>query len=198
VLTTRLTERLGITHPILSAPMALVAGGRLAAAVSASGGLGIIGGGYGDPDWLDREFRAAGNQNIGCGFITWSLRKRPELLNFALAHNPKALFLSFDDPEPFASRIRAAGVVLICQVQTRKDAERALACGADIVVAQGAVAGGHGEKRATFTLVPEIADLIAARAPETLLLRGGRHRRRSRSRRGPDARRRRRRGRLAS
>ena len=44
-LKTRLTERLGLTHPIVSAPMAHVAGGALAAAVSRAGGLGMIGGG---------------------------------------------------------------------------------------------------------------------------------------------------------
>jgi nitronate monooxygenase len=43
---TRLTERFGIQHPIVFAPMALVTGGALAAAVSHAGGLGIVGGGY--------------------------------------------------------------------------------------------------------------------------------------------------------
>ena len=38
-----------------------------------------------------------------------------------------------------------------------------------MIVAQGAEAGGHGEKRATFTLVTEVADLIATRSPQTLL-----------------------------
>ena len=52
-LATRLTERLGIAHPILSAPMALAAGGALAAAVTRAGGLGLIGGGYGDGAWLE-------------------------------------------------------------------------------------------------------------------------------------------------
>ena len=69
---TRLTEALGITVPILSAPMGFVAGGKLAAAVTAAGGLVIIGGGYGDADWLDREFAAAENSRVGRGFITWS------------------------------------------------------------------------------------------------------------------------------
>jgi nitronate monooxygenase len=58
-------------------------------------------------------------------------------------------------------------------VQTRRDAERAIDCGADIVVAQGAEAGGHGELRATLTLVPEVADLVAAKAPATLLCAAG-------------------------
>lgn len=173
VMTTRLTERLGIKHPIISAPMAFAAGGRLAAAVSAAGGLGLIGGGYGDANWLEAAFQAAGNQPVGCGFITWSLRKQPALLELAISHNPRAIFLSFDDPEPFAARIKQAGILLICQIQTRRDAERAVDCGADVIVAQGAEAGGHGERRATFTLVPEVADLIAARSPNTLLCAAG-------------------------
>ena len=54
---TRLTELLGIEHPVLLAPMGLVSGGALAAAVSSVGGLGLIGLGYGDPEWLERELR---------------------------------------------------------------------------------------------------------------------------------------------
>ncbi|HVX37053.1 MAG TPA: nitronate monooxygenase, partial [Hyphomicrobium sp.] len=84
MLKTRLTERMGLRHPIISAPMAFAAGGRLASAVSAAGGLGLIGGGYGDADWIMKEFRAAGNQPVGCGFITWSLAKQPALLDLVL------------------------------------------------------------------------------------------------------------------
>jgi nitronate monooxygenase len=136
--------------------------------------LGFLGGGYADDDgWFEREFAAAGNQAVGCGFITWSLRSRPELLDFALARSPKAIFLSFDDPEPFAGKVKKAGIPLFCQLQTRADAERAIDCGADIIVAQGTEGGGHGGTRATLTLVPEIADLIAKRAPNTLLCAAG-------------------------
>jgi nitronate monooxygenase len=149
-----------------------VSGGRLAAAVTAAGGLGLIGGGYGDGEWLDREFVAAGNARVGCGFITWSLAKQPQLLDAVLAHAPAAMMLSFGEPEPFASAIRAAGV-LICQVQTIAHTRAALAAGADIVVAQGTEAGGHGAKRATMTLVPEVADLLARESPETLLVAAG-------------------------
>ena len=173
-ITTRLTQRFGILHPIISAPMDVISGGKLASAVSAAGGLGFLGGGYADDEaWFPREFAAAGNQAVGCGFITWSLRKRPELLDLAIARKPKAIFLSFDDPEPFAGRIKAAGIPVICQLQTRADAERALDVGVDVIVAQGAEGGGHGGGRATLTLVPELADLIAKRAPETLLCAAG-------------------------
>ena len=50
-----LTDLLGIMHPILLAPMDVVAGARLAAAVSGAGGFGILGGGYGEKAWLERE-----------------------------------------------------------------------------------------------------------------------------------------------
>mgnify|MGYP001453235922 CR=1 FL=1 len=173
-ISTRLTERLGITHPIVSAPMDVIAGGRLAAAVTGAGGLGFLGGGYTDDNaWFEREYAAAGNQAVGCGFITWALRKNPKVLDAVIARKPKAIFLSFDDPEPFASKIKAAGIPVFCQLQTRADAERALDCGVDIIVAQGTEGGGHGGARATLTLVPEIADLIAKRAPNTLLCAAG-------------------------
>lgn len=173
MLTTRLTARLGLRHPIISAPMAFAAGGALAQAVTHAGGLGLIGGGYGDADWLKREFAAAGNARIGCGFITWSLAKNPQLLGQALAHAPAAIMLSFGDPRPFSAEIKAAGSLLICQVQTLSHARVAIAAGAEIIVAQGTEAGGHGANRATLTLVPEIADLLAREAPETLLVAAG-------------------------
>ena len=172
-LKTRLTERLGITHPVLSAPMAFVGGGRLAAAVSGAGGLGLIGGGYGDAGWLEEQFRAAGNAPVGCGFITWSLAQNPHLLDLVLEHKPAALFLSFGDPVPFGKKIADAGTLLICQVQSMADARAAVEAGAGIIVAQGAEAGGHGERRATLPFVPEVADFLAGAAPDTLLCAAG-------------------------
>ena len=87
-ISTSLTKRLGMEHPVILAPMGFVSGGALAAAVCAGGGFGIIGGGYADPDWLEREFALAGNCPVGCGFITWALAKRPATLDLALSHHP--------------------------------------------------------------------------------------------------------------
>jgi nitronate monooxygenase len=167
-LRTPLTELLGITHPVLLAPMGGVAGGRLAAAVTAAGGLGIIGGGYGDARlgvggeaWMEHEFRAAGNARIGVGYITWSLVKFPHLLEQALARNPVAFFLSFGDESTFAPQTKASGAKLICQVHDVAGARRAVDAGADIIVAQGSEAGGHGKTtRSTFALVPAVVDAV--------------------------------------
>jgi nitronate monooxygenase len=169
-ISTSLTELLGIQHPILSAPMDLIAGARLTAAVSSAGGFGILGGGYGDKAWLEQETakltRLAGGSSVfGVGFITWSLAKRPELLDIALDAKPRAIMLSFGDPRPFAPRIKTAGARLICQVQDENIARTAMEAGADILVAQGTEAGGHGASRTTIDLVPAIVDLAAGRVP---------------------------------
>lgn len=170
---TRLTARFELRHPIVLAPMALVSGGALASAVTGAGGLGMIGGGYGDEAWLRRELAAAGNQRVGCGFITWSLAQQPHLLDLALEHKPAAVMLSFGDPAPFAAKVKAAGIPLICQVQTLSHACEALAAGADILVAQGTEAGGHGATRGTIALVPAVVDLVSRNAPEALVLAAG-------------------------
>lgn len=170
---TRLTEALGITCPVIQAPMAFAAGGALARAVTQAGGLGMIGGAYGDAGWIEQQFAAAAGARAGCGLITWKLAEQPQLLGLVLAQDPAAVFLSFGNPAPFAPAVRDAGVPLICQVQTLRDAQQALDCGADILVAQGADAGGHGEARGTFALVPEIADDIARRNSQALLCAAG-------------------------
>jgi nitronate monooxygenase len=157
-ITTRLTERLGVRHPILLAPMDVVADGRLAAAVSHTGGFGIIGGGYGDAAWLAREMDAAGDARVGVGFITWSLSRQPHLLDLVLERRPPAVMLSFGEVQPHADRIKAAGALLLCQVQTVDQARRAIAHGADVLIAQGAEAGGHGMSRGTLALVPAVVD----------------------------------------
>jgi nitronate monooxygenase len=155
---TRLTMLLGVKHPILLAPMDLVADGRLAATVSRAGAFGIIGGGYGDEAWLAREMDAAGDARVGVGFITWSMAKRPRLLDLVLERRPPAIMLSFGEVGPHADKIKRAGAMLICQVQTLEQAKDAAANGADVLVAQGAEAGGHGIARSTFPLVPAVVD----------------------------------------
>ncbi|MBR0752672.1 nitronate monooxygenase [Bradyrhizobium jicamae] len=163
---TPLTSLLGIRHPILLAPMDMLAGARLTMAVSDAGGFGILGGGYGDRGWLEQEtaklrsFRSP----FGIGFITWSLARRADLLDIALAARPRAIMLSFGDPAPFAP-IRDAGARLICQVQSEDMAKQALDAGADILIAQGTEAGGHGASRTTIDIVPAIVDLAAGRVP---------------------------------
>ena len=90
-------DLLGVRYPLLLAPMAAVSGGRLAAAVSRACGLGFIGGGYCDRDWLVEQLRLCAGQPFGVGFITWALRRSPGLLELALQAKPRAVYLSLGD-----------------------------------------------------------------------------------------------------
>jgi nitronate monooxygenase len=165
---TRLTKLLGIANPVLLAPMDGVADARLTAAVSAAGGLGILGGGYAhSEEWLSHELDglAKSGSRFGVGFITWSMAKQPKLLDLALEHKPAAIMLSFGDPRPFFEKIAGAGVPLVCQVQTLAMAKEAVAAGARVLVAQGAEAGGHGMSRGTIALVPEVVDAVGSEVP---------------------------------
>jgi nitronate monooxygenase len=166
-ISTPLTSILGISHPLLLAPMDVVADARLTAAVSTAGGLGILGGGYGDEAWLTHELEllARSQARFGVGFITWSMAKRPKLLDLALERKPVAMMLAFGDPTPFVEKIKRAGTLLICQIQSVAMARDAAAAGADILVAQGTEAGGHGLTRGTVSLVPEVVDAVAGSVP---------------------------------
>jgi nitronate monooxygenase len=169
---TRFTERFGIDHPIVSAPMDVVSTAELATAVSRAGGLGLIGGGYGNKEWLSRELTAAAGTRVGCGFITWNIDA--SFIDIALSHEPAVIFLSFGDASPYVEQIHRAGVPLICQVHDLAGVEEAVQIGADGICVQGGEAGGHGKgTRSTFTLVPEAADLIAEQRPDVLLLAAG-------------------------
>ncbi len=158
-LETALTKKLGIEHPVLLAPMGGNSGGAMASAVTEAGGLGIIGGGPGDRTFLEREIGRAGNSRVGIGFITWAIEDKPEIVSVALERQPAALFLSFGDHTPYVDEIKRAGVPLICQIQTLEQAIAAIDSGADVIVAQGQEAGGHGMTvRGTISLVPAIVD----------------------------------------
>lgn len=151
-----LKEILDIKYPIISAPMWLIAGADLACAVTKAGGLGMIGGGYCDKTWLKQQLKQAKSGQFGIGFITWRLQQFPEVLTLALRYRPRAIMLSFGDISPFVEVIKNAGVPLICQVQTLEQSIETKAQGADIIVAQGTEAGGHGGSIPLMSLLPAV------------------------------------------
>ncbi len=153
-------DTLHIQYPIISAPMANVAGGVLASHVSKAGGLGMIGGGYCDHNFIQRELDLITHENFGIGFITWRLKEFPNVLDLSLAYQPRAIMLSFGDITPFVKKIKAQNIILMCQVQTVEQAIIVKDQGADIIVAQGSEAGGHGASRGTMSLVPAIVDQV--------------------------------------
>lgn len=170
-LRTALTTLLDLEHPIVLAPMGGSAGGVLAAAVSNAGGLGLVGVGSGDARWMDREVEMVTQSTSrpwGIGFQSWATDLTA--VKRALEHRPSAVMLSFGDPTTLATAIRESDARLIIQVVDMAEASLALDVGADVIVAQGTEAGGHGGTRATFPFVPAVVDLVH---PTPVLAAGG-------------------------
>jgi nitronate monooxygenase len=171
IMRTPFGERFGLSHPIMLAPMGGVSGGALAAAVSNAGGLGMVGGGYGDAQWMKRELELAAaraQRPWGVGLITWNATRAA--VDLALSYAPRAFFFSFGDASPYVDAVKAKGCALVIQVQDLRGAREARAMGADFIVAQGAEAGGHGATRATLPLVPAVVDAVD---PLPVLAAGG-------------------------
>ena len=174
MLRTRFTEMLGLDYPIMSAPMSNHSGGRLAATVCQSGGLGTFGGsnGFGS-DWFREQIAYIKGQTdrpFGIGFITQLLEANPENFELALAEPAPVIIFSFADPHPWLGRARAAGAVTICQVQSVGAAQLAVDAGADALLAQGNEAGGHtGETN----LLPLLVDLLVRYPNIPTLAAGG-------------------------
>jgi nitronate monooxygenase len=162
VLKTKVTEWFGIQYPVMSAPMSLHSGGRLAAAVSQAGGLGLFGGtNPTGPDWVREQIRYVRSQTngpFGVGFITHLIPVFPENFEVALEERVPVVTFSFAGPHPWLSRAKEKGITIICQVQTMEAAAQAVAAGADILVAQGNEAGGHTGAMTLFPLLINIVD----------------------------------------
>jgi len=164
-LCTSFTELFSVRHPIALAPMGGSAGGALAAAVSNGGGLGLVGAGREGSDWVEPQLALVAERTDkpwGVGFISWGTEVAT--VKRALQHQPSAVMLSFGDPRPFVRLIRDAGAALIIKATDLDEACQAIELGADVIVAQGTEAGGHGALRGRSTLpfVPAVVDLAGS------------------------------------
>ena len=171
---TRFTQMFGLDYPLMSAPMAMHSGGRLAAGVSKAGGLGSFGGVHQTkgPDWLRGEIdyiRSQTDRPFGVGFITAFIPMFTPLFDAAIEAKPNVIAFSFGSPGPYAEKAKAAGAKVMCQVQSMSHAREAVAAGADILVAQGNEAGGH---TGTMNLLPLLVSVIDA-FPDTPVLASG-------------------------
>jgi nitronate monooxygenase len=164
MLTTRFTERFGVTHPILCGPMAGETDGRLAAAVSNAGGLGTFGAMHRRQDdaWVDAQIeliRTSTDRPFGVGFITPFIPTFQARWDATIDARVPVVALSFGDPEPWLARAHDAGARVVCQVQSVADARRALEAGADALAAQGNEAGGHTGTMGLLALLGAVLDL---------------------------------------
>jgi nitronate monooxygenase len=158
-----LQEKFGLTVPLVGAPMANVSGGKLTAAISAAGSLGMLGAGSAvSADWIrtEGEIAAAGGKPWGIGLMAWSVAERPEHLDAVLEAKPNLVSLSFGNFAPYVRVLQDAGIVVATQAGTVADAREAVEAGVDAIVARGAEAGGHGRNAVgTLPLLQAILEL---------------------------------------
>lgn len=170
MLSTPWSGAMGLLAPIVNAPMGGVAGGRLAAAVTAAGGLGMVGmGSAGSTASLDAELRHVDGR-FGIGLVDWVVRQEPQLLDAALAARPVLLSVSFGADWSWVSRAHDAGIAAATQVYDAVGAKRARDAGVDVVVARGAEGGGHGA--ATIATLP-LLDAVLEAVSMPVLAAGG-------------------------
>lgn len=164
MLRTALTDRLSLEAPIVGAPMAGVAGGALAAAVSEGGGLGMIGVGSADPAELIRTEAAIARNSgrrYGVGLTAWALGDRPDQFDATVEGRPALVSVSFGDYRPWVERLRGEGIASATQVGDTDEARAAVDAGVDFIVARGSEAGGHGRDRvATLPLLQAVLDAV--------------------------------------
>jgi NAD(P)H-dependent flavin oxidoreductase YrpB (nitropropane dioxygenase family) len=187
-ITTPLTTLLGIQHPVILAGMARTSGGRLAAAVSNAGGLGVIGGFMYTPSQLREiiaEMKASFSHpdlpfgvDLALPQLGGNARKTnhdytggklDELIDITIESGAK-LFVSAVGvpPKHVLERLHKAGILVMNMVGHPKHAVKALDLGVDIVCAQGGEGGGHTGNVANSVLIPAVADVAKKYRPAML------------------------------
>jgi NAD(P)H-dependent flavin oxidoreductase YrpB (nitropropane dioxygenase family) len=171
-LRTPFCDLVGITAPVVQAPIGGAANPALAAAVSEAGGLGMLALSWARPDALRSAIQAT-RQRTGRPFgvnliLHWEQAERVEL---CLAEDVRVISTFWGDPGPLHGLIADGGALHLHTVASAEEARRAVDAGVDVVVAQGWEAGGHvwGEV-ATLPLVPAVVDAVA---PVPVVAAGG-------------------------
>ncbi len=160
MLRTPVCDLLGIDVPVLCAPFGPWDERELAVAVCEAGGLGALGTAARSVSELEAQWRAV-RERTGRPFaINHTIRPFDEdAFDATIRFGPRAISFHIGVDAELVARAHYAGILWIQQVIDRDQAERALEAGADVIVAQGGEAGGHGGWVSTFVLVPEVVDL---------------------------------------
>ena len=160
---TRITELLGIEYPIIQGGMAWVAESHLAAAVSAAGGLGLIGGANAPAEVIRnyiREVKAVTDKPFGVNVLLMS-PYADEVAKVIVEEGVKVVTTGAGNPEKYMEMWKAAGIKVIPVVASVALAKRMERYGADAVVAEGTESGGHIGEATTMTLVPQVVDAVS-------------------------------------
>lgn len=160
----RICDLLGIKYPIIQAGMIWCSGWELAAAVSKSGGLGILGAGSMYPEVLRDQIQKVKKATVLPFAVNLPLLY-PQIedhLEIIEQEGVPIVFSSAGNPAKYTARLKAKGIIVVHVVSNVKFALKAEAAGVDAIVAEGFEAGGHNgrEETTTLCLIPMVCDAV--------------------------------------
>ena len=165
---TRLTDLLGVEHPVMLAGMGGVSYAELAAAVSSAGGFGCLGASTMGDDKMVEEMaavRAVTDKPFGVDLLTAMPGGMTEQVKQVIEGGASAFVAGLGVPTEVVDLCHDHDVVVVSMCGKVEHAVRAVEAGCDLVVAQGTEAGGHTGQVASFPLVPQVVDAVGDRVP---------------------------------
>lgn len=161
---TQLTKLFGIRYPIIQAGMVWVSGGKLAAAASEAGALGLIGAGSMQPDLLRehlRKARSLTSRPLGVN-VPLLYPRVQEQIDAALAEGIRIFFTSAGSPKAWTPYLKDKGCTVVHVTSSPELAQKCETAGVDAIVAEGFEAGGHNgrDEITTMVLIPQVVDAV--------------------------------------
>lgn len=162
MLKSELCEILNIKYPVIQGGMAWIADGRLAAAVSNAGGLGLISAMNAGADYLKEQIAAAReltDKPFGVNIMLMSPHA-DEVSDLIIEEGVKVVTTGAGSPAKYMEKWKAAGITVIPVIASCAMAKMMEKAGAAAVVAEGQESGGHIGELTTMALVPQVADAV--------------------------------------
>jgi len=160
----RITRLFNIEYPIIQGGMIWASGWKLVAAVSNSGGLGLLGAGSMYPGVLREHIqkcKQATDNPFGVN-LPLLYPQMDQLIDIIIEEKVKIVFTSAGNPATWTSRLKENGITVVHVVSSSKFAKKAEAAGCDAIVAEGFEAGGHNgrEETTTMVLIPAVVQEV--------------------------------------
>jgi enoyl-[acyl-carrier protein] reductase II len=165
---TRVTDLLGVEHPVMLAGMGGVSYAPLVAAVSEAGGFGCLGASTMGNEKMASEMaavRRATARPFGVDLLTAMPGGLSEQVDLVVEGGATAFVAGLGVPSEVIEKCHRHGLVVVSMCGKVEHARRAVDAGCDMVVAQGTEAGGHTGQVATMPLVPQVVDAVGDRVP---------------------------------
>jgi enoyl-[acyl-carrier protein] reductase II len=165
---TRLTELLGIEHPVMLAGMGGVSYSALVTAVSQAGGFGCLGASTMGNEKMVEEIaavRGATDKPFGVDLLTAMPGGMSDQVQLIIEGGATAFVAGLGVPSEVVDQCHRNNVIVVSMCGKVEHAVRAVEAGCDLVVAQGTEAGGHTGQVASFPLIPQIVDAVGDRVP---------------------------------